>query len=554
MSTASDTPGHGAARPETTRAGPERQPMVLENTRVHAAETGACAEPMPLGAWRRRVVLLTLCAVAFMITEDTAMQTIAVQTLLRQLGHRPDLTISMWLPTAHVVAYVALLLGGGALADRLGAKRVMVGGYLIYLVGVALHVCFPSIPIALLVARTTMGVGAAAILPASLAMVVLVYGEGSRRARAVTAWAGCSTAGVMVAMLVTAVILNQVWWPNVLVAVMIANLIVLVGVLTAVPAVAVDPASPIDWPAILTMVGSGGLLALGLHQAVTVGFTSPLFLATMLLGGALAVVAARIRRGGSLPHDWLVSAAPRVRLVMLALGCAVLSMFGMVFLVIQYLQVLGGEVPVVAGLALFLPTCLATAVGAKIGAAFYRGGCAVVAVIIGSTAIMDGLAIGLTAGEPGDLIPLVAMATVTSLGCALVLGIALEVLSAANPTRRTGVRWAAKLVLVQLCGLCGVAIVNGLVAHGYAANFVVPAAVQAVGGVDVGHDPVGDGVRAVSMADDRLGVPLAIALRNAFVAGYRGGLLATIGVVAVVMVVMLVAVALNRKSKTGPLQ
>ncbi|QBS43445.1 MFS transporter [Nocardia sp. CS682] len=508
-------------------------------------------EPMRLSRRRRRLTLLTLCAAAFMISYDTAMQSIAVHTLLRQLGHRPDMAISLWLPAAHTLAYVGLLLVGGALADRLGAKRVIVGGYLVYVVGAVLHLACAENPIGLLIARTVTGVGAAAILPATLAMVVLVYGEGSRRARAVTVWAGCSSAGVMMTLFVTAVVLNQVYWPHAMAGVVTANLLVFVGVLVILPAVPADPESPVDWPAVLTMTLSGGLLALALYQAPKWGWTSQGFAIALGAGVALAVVAAAIRRGGSLPHDWLLSAEPRVRLVMLALGGAILAMFGMVFLVIQYLQVLGGRVPVVAGVALFVPACLATAIGAKVGAALQRAGCVVAAVIIGSTAIMDGLAIGLTAGEPGDLVPLVAMVTVTGLGCALVLGIALEVVSAVHPASRTGIPWGAQLMLVQLSGLLGVAIVGGLVDRGYQARFVVPADVLAIGGSAIGRDPVGDGVRAINIAGDHLGVPLAVAVRNAFVAGYREGLLATIGVIAAVVVVMLVASVLARKSNSA---
>ncbi|PXX61720.1 MFS transporter [Nocardia tenerifensis] len=516
---------------------------------TRTANTGA--EPMHLGPRRRRMVLLTLCAAAALISGDTALQTIAVQSLLRQLGHRPDMAISLWLPAAHAVAYVAFLLVGGALADRLGAKRVIVGGFVLYLAGAVIHLVCPDTPLALLVARTTMGAGAAAILPATLALVVLVYGEGSGRARAVTAWAGCSAAGVMSTLLLTAVVLNQVWWPYVMAGLAMADVVVLIGVLAIVPGIPADPASPVDWPAVATTTLSAGSLALALYQAPKWGWTSSGFAIALGVGVALAVVAAVIRRGGSLPHDWLVSAEPRVRLVMLALGTSIVAMFGMVYLVIQYLQVLGGRVPVVAGLALFLPACVATAIGAKVGAALHRAGCVVAAVIIGSTAIMDGLAIGLTAGEPGDLAPLVAMVTVTGLGCALVLGIALEVVSAAHAASRTGIPWGAQLILVQLSGLLGAAIVGGLVDHGYRNRFIVPADVLAVGGAGIGRDPVGDGVRAVTLAGDQHGVPLAVAVRNAFVGGYGDGLLATIAVVAVVVVVMLVASVLSRKSNTA---
>lgn len=523
--------------------------MTLEmNPPRPADRTGGRAEPMRLARWRRRLVLLTLCAAAFLISGDTALQSIGVHTLLRQLGHRPDIAISLWLPAAHAVSYVTLLLIGGVLTDRLGAKRVLIIGYLMYLAGAATHVSVPDTPVALLIARITMGAGSAAVLPATLAMVVLVYGEGSRRARALTMWAACSAAGALMTLLIAAVVLNQVWWPHVMAGLAIADLVVLALAVVIVPAVPADPASPVDWLGVGVATVAVGLLALALYQAPYWGWTSPGFALALVSGLVCTLVAMRVRDGGSLPHDWLVRAEPRVRLVIVALGAAILAMFGMVVLAVQYLQVLGGRVPAVAGLALFLPACLATAVGAKIGAALQRAGCVVAASVIGATTIMDGLAIGLTAGEPGGLVPLVAMVTVTSLGCALVLGIALEVVSAVHPATRTGVPWGAQLIIVQLSGLLGAAIVGGLVERGYQARFVVPADVLAVGGAGIGQDPVGDGVRAVALAGEQLGNPLAVAVRNAFVGGYHDGLLAMIAVVAVNLAGILFASVLARKS------
>ncbi|MEV6562787.1 MFS transporter [Nocardia sp. NPDC051756] len=506
--------------------------------------TSTQAGPLRLSGRRRGLVLLVLCGTGFLISEDTSTHSIAVPTLLQQLGDRPVLQTSLWIPKVYVLAFIALLLVGGALVDRLGAKRVLVGGFLVYLIGSGVHLVLAQTSIPLLLARIFMGAGVAVIVPATLSILVLVSEPGGERARAVTLWAGCCAAGVTVVPLIAGLILNDVVWPRVVAGLGFTAVVLLIGTVLFVPAVRPDPACPVDWPATITVTLGVGLVSLALIQAPYWGWTSPSFGAALISGVLLAAVSAQVRRGGVLPHDCL-RADPRVRLAMAALATAILALFGAVFLTIQYLQAMGDRSSIVAGTFIFLPACVATAIGAKAGSALQRQGCVVAAIVIGLTAMVDGLAIGLTAGTQGELSPLVAMVAVTSVGFAMVLSIALDVMSAALPRTRTAIPWAAQMIVVQVSGLLGLAIVGSLVDRGYRAHFVIPAKLLAHGGAAVSQDPLGKGVAAAASA----GEPLAVAVQNAFLAGYRHGLLAIIGVVAAMVVAILVSVARARRPK-----
>src|ERR1700675_4647418 len=106
-----------------------------------------------------------------------------------------------WVVSAYTIAFAAFILTSGALGDRIGAKRVFMAGFAIFTaasVGCALA---PDAPI-LIAARGVQGLGAAILVPQSLALLSHAYPDEKQRGRAVGIWAaGASfalTAGPLV--------------------------------------------------------------------------------------------------------------------------------------------------------------------------------------------------------------------------------------------------------------------------------------------------------------------------------------------------------------------
>lgn len=184
--------------------------------------------------------------------------------------------------------------------------------------------------------------------------------------------------------------------------------------------------------------------------------------------------------------------------------------------------------------------------GAKLGSLVQRSYGVTAALTIGLTAILDGLAIGLTADAAGDLGSIVLMVTVASVGFGMVMSVGLDLMSAALPLSNYGTAWAATETMVQIGGLVGLALVGSLVDRGYHDRLRLPSALITAEGATVTRDSLGKGVAAAASA----GTSLADAVQNAFLAGYRHGLLALIVVVATVMVAILAAAA-RSKSRRG---
>ena len=100
------------------------------------------------------------------------------------------LATAQWVMNAYALMLGALVLAGGAAADRYGRKRVFVAGVLLFTVASIVCGLAPSLPV-LLAARAAQGVGAALLTPASLALLGAAF-EAKGRGQAVGVWAGAS--------------------------------------------------------------------------------------------------------------------------------------------------------------------------------------------------------------------------------------------------------------------------------------------------------------------------------------------------------------------------
>lgn len=116
-----------------------------------------------------------------------------------------------WVVNAYLLPLSALLLLGGALGDHYGRRRLLVIGTSIFAVTSLLCALAPSLPI-LLGARAAQGVGAALLLPNSLALLNAAF-EGEKRGRAVGIWAAAGAAAAAIAPLIGGWLVDHVGWP-----------------------------------------------------------------------------------------------------------------------------------------------------------------------------------------------------------------------------------------------------------------------------------------------------------------------------------------------------
>ena len=121
-----------------------------------------------------------LCLSVFVIIVDGTIVNVALPTLVRELGATTSQL--QWIVDAYTLVFAGLLLAAGSLGDRFGRKGVLLIGLAWFGAFSALG-AFAGVADALIAPRALMGVGAALIFPATLAILVNVFTEPAERAR-----------------------------------------------------------------------------------------------------------------------------------------------------------------------------------------------------------------------------------------------------------------------------------------------------------------------------------------------------------------------------------
>jgi len=267
-----------------------------------------------------------------------------------------------WVVNSYLLPLSALLLLGGALGDQHGRRLLLLIGTGLFAVASVICALAPSLDV-LLAARAAQGVGAALLLPNSLALLNAAY-EGERRGRAVGIWAAAGAASAAIAPLIGGGLIDTVGWP----AIFVINLPLAAGAMLL--AVIFVPESR-DKGAARTDYPGAALATLGL-LGTTYGLTrwssstklDAIAIATMVAGlvllAAFLWVEVRRRDRAMLP---LAMFADRCFSGLNLLTFLLYGAFGAAMLLLPYVLIsAGGYSPVQAGLAMLpLPILLSVA-------------------------------------------------------------------------------------------------------------------------------------------------------------------------------------------------
>src|SRR4051812_14925960 len=252
---------------------------------------------------------------------DAYVVNVAVPAIDRRFG--ASVEAIQWTLTTYLLSVAALLLVAGALADHFGRRRVLAAGLGVMFLGSILCAAAPSIS-ALIGARAVQGIGAALVVPTSLALLNGTL-RVSDRARGIGIWAGLSTLATTVGPYAGGWLIDHASWRWVF----LLNLpLIAFGLLALrrVPETSGERRSlSLDaLGALLGVVGLGGLIY-ALTEGATVGWASGRILFSFAVGGVAlaALVPAERQRRGPPPRPFFV-ASPHVA----ALHVAAIFFFG----------------------------------------------------------------------------------------------------------------------------------------------------------------------------------------------------------------------------------
>jgi MFS family permease len=152
-----------------------------------------------------------MCLSVFVVVDNTIVN-VALPTLSRHLG--ASTTSLQWIVDAYSLAFAGLLLAGGGLGDRLGRKGTMQIGLALFGVFSAAAALSHSTG-TLITARTLLGVAAAFVFPATLAILTSVFPDPSERQTALGIWGATSGVAVAFGPIVGGALLEHFWYGSI---------------------------------------------------------------------------------------------------------------------------------------------------------------------------------------------------------------------------------------------------------------------------------------------------------------------------------------------------
>ncbi|GAA3800872.1 MFS transporter [Streptomyces chiangmaiensis] len=168
---------------------------------------------------------MVLC-LGVMMTFVNVSSTISALSPLQDDLHISASTL-VWVSSAFSLAVVSLVLSAGTLSDLLGRRRVFWAGVLLFTLGSFIAFLAGNAGL-LIAAQALMGVGAAAVLPSSLAIVSHTFADPHERTGAISIWASCAGLGLAIGPLAAGVLLDQVSWHAVFLTDVVIGLITLI--------------------------------------------------------------------------------------------------------------------------------------------------------------------------------------------------------------------------------------------------------------------------------------------------------------------------------------
>src|SRR5215475_3972407 len=415
----------------------------------------------PMREGHRWLTLATLCIGVLIAQVDTSVVNLAVQPIGSDL--QADVGALQWVVDSYNLVYAVLLLSGGLLADLYGRRLTFMAGAAVFTAASLLCAFAPSTAI-LVGGRALTGVGAALLLPASLAIIRVAWPDAKERARAMGIWAGCNGLAFVIGPTLGGMLIARFGWRSIFLVVVPFGLTALT---LAPPAIAessdphgrhFDAAGQLFGALALGGFAVAAIESHGAWQAAIVA----LALAALSLGLFLKIEA---RRGDAalVPPD--IFRAPAFRGAMVATTGMTFGMYGVLFLTPLTWQNAGMLGPIGAGVGLMpmavvfmLVSPFSGALKGKFGtAALTGGGVAVIGcglLLIGAMAPARSIA----ATEIG--------LTLTGLGMGLATGPLMDTAVSTVRTARAGTAAALINVARMVGATVGVAVLGAVFALG----------------------------------------------------------------------------------------
>lgn len=418
-----------------------------------------------------------MCACVVLVVGMVAAINLAVP-MLAASALRPTASALVWIVDTYVIVFACLVIPGGAAGDRFGRKGVLLAGLVLFAVGALLSAVAPNVAV-VLAGRAITGVGAAAVLPNTLA-VLLHAVAAERRGATIATWASMTGIGGVVGNVGGGAVLSSGSW-RWLFAAACAVALVLACVVARVAPVSSRHDHRLDPLGAALLVGASVALLVGIVQGPEAGWGSAVviggFACSALLFTAWTLVELKVEHPLLDPRLLRI---PALRNACLGMTAVFFGMFALFYVNASFLQYAMGFDVVQTGLGI-LPLTIPIILGGRhVGRLSHRVG------LDATTALaylcVGGGLLGLSTSDAQTAYAVyAAWLVVTGVGVALALPTLSGVIAGSLPPARAGVGTGLQATAREFGSALGVAVIGTVLTSRFVAE--LPPDIR------LGHDP-----------------------------------------------------------------
>lgn len=411
------------------------------------------------------MVLAVVCLAVFVTVLDGTIVNVALPSLAVELG--ASTRQLQWIVDSYLLVFTGLLLAAGGLGDKFGRKRMLMLGLLVFGATSAFAGSAGSSE-SLIAGRALMGIGAAMIFPATLAILTNVFHDPSERAKAIGIWSAVSGVAVAAGPITGGWLLENFWWGSVFFVNVPITVLVAAVAWRVVPESREHDAPALDRIGVGLSIAAIAALVFTIIEAPEWGWLAAPTLTGFAVAAVLLVVFVRWEL--RVAHPMLPVAIfrnLRFTAASVAITSAFFALFGFIFLITQYFQLVRGYGPLEAGVRT-LPVAFSIA-GASVLAPRIVGRVGTTAVVRAGLALLatSFVWIALRTEVDTSYLEIVGQMVLLGVGLGATTAPATESIMGSLSADKAGIGSAVNDATRELGGTLGVAIIGSVFSSVY---------------------------------------------------------------------------------------
>ncbi len=495
-------------------------------------------------ATRKEWIGLAVIALPCMLySMDLTVLNLAVPTLIADI--KPSASELLWIIDVYGFMVAGFLVAMGSLGDRIGRRKLLMAGAAVFGI-TSLIAAFANTPATLIAARALLGIAGATIAPSTLSLITNMFRDEKEQAFAISMWVASYSAGAIIGPLVGGVLIQYFSWGSVF----LANVPVMVLLLAVAPFLLPEHKDPnpgrIDFPSVFLSLISILSIIYGLKQFAESGFA---LLPVLIAATGVGLLITFVRRQYRLEQPFIdpkLFELTKFRVAIAVNFIGIFFMFGTFIFMAQYLQMVAGLSPLMAGLW-SVPSALAfTAMSFLTPALMERMS---VTSLIAAGLVVSAAGLALLAAT--DSFALIILANIImSVGFTPVITMTTGLIVGSAPPEKAGVASAVSETGAELGGALGVALMGSLgtaIYRSFMADKVAPGLTPEAS--EAARMTLGGALEAAKSLPGTESAAMVEAARDTFMSGFHT--MALISAIALLVAAWMTTRVLGRQERAA---